>query len=281
MKRPRVGHIEFLNCLPIYWGLARTGALVDVELHKDTPDRLNEKLVSGELDVGPISVVEYLRHRDRLRLIPDIAVAADGAVLSVNLVTKRPLAELPSQPDIALAATSRTGVALARLLLEQRYDRRPRYRHASPVLHEAMDDVDGAVLIGDEALRVHHSPGTLHVTDLAAAWKEWTGQAMVFAVWAARDDYAQDNPDTVAGLHKAFRESIAICESEMETVVASAARWEPFAPEALAEYFEHLQFNLSDDHVKGLVEFSRRAEEYTGVRPLEHPRFIEPTPGMP
>ena len=25
--RPRVGHIQFLNCLPIYWGLMRSGAL--------------------------------------------------------------------------------------------------------------------------------------------------------------------------------------------------------------------------------------------------------------
>lgn len=36
-SRPRVGHIQFLNCLPLYWGLARTGTLLDMELTKDTP----------------------------------------------------------------------------------------------------------------------------------------------------------------------------------------------------------------------------------------------------
>ena len=30
VSRPRVGHIQFLNCLPIYWGLMRSGALLDV-----------------------------------------------------------------------------------------------------------------------------------------------------------------------------------------------------------------------------------------------------------
>jgi hypothetical protein len=68
-QRPRVGHIQFLNCLPIYWGLMRSGALLDVDLRKDTPDRLNTALVAGDLDIGPISLVEYLRHTDELLLL--------------------------------------------------------------------------------------------------------------------------------------------------------------------------------------------------------------------
>ena len=94
LRRPRVGHIQFLNCLPLYWGLMRSGALIDVDLHKDTPDRLNAALVAGELDIGPISLVEYLRHADELLLLPDLAVGSDGPVLSVNIVSTRPLAEL-------------------------------------------------------------------------------------------------------------------------------------------------------------------------------------------
>ena len=52
--RPRVGHIQFLNCLPIYWGLMRSGALIDVDLHKDSPDRLNAGLVAVLLCAGPV-----------------------------------------------------------------------------------------------------------------------------------------------------------------------------------------------------------------------------------
>ena len=59
--RPRVGHIQFLNCLPLYWGLARTGTLLDFELTKDTPEKLSEQLVRGELDIGPVTLVEFLR----------------------------------------------------------------------------------------------------------------------------------------------------------------------------------------------------------------------------
>ena len=94
--RPRVGHIQFLNCLPIYWGLMRSGALLDVDLHKDTPDRLSADLVAGRLDIGPITLVEYLRHADELLLLPNLAVGSDGPVLSVNLISTRPLAEVGS-----------------------------------------------------------------------------------------------------------------------------------------------------------------------------------------
>ena len=72
--RPRVGHIQFLNCLPLYWGLVRSGALLDVELTKDTPERLGDALVAGELDIGPISVVDYLQHSASLQLLLDAGV---------------------------------------------------------------------------------------------------------------------------------------------------------------------------------------------------------------
>jgi chorismate dehydratase len=63
-RRPRVGHIDFLNCLPLFWGLARTGHLLDLDLRRESPERLSDALVAGELDIGPISVMEYLRNAE-------------------------------------------------------------------------------------------------------------------------------------------------------------------------------------------------------------------------
>src|SRR4030095_6108505 len=114
VRRPRVGHIQFLNCLPIYWGLMRSGALLDVDLHKDTPERLSADLVAGDLDIGPITLVEFLRHADELLLLPDLAVGSDGPVLSVNLISTRAPGELNGRP-VALGSWSRTGVLLARM----------------------------------------------------------------------------------------------------------------------------------------------------------------------
>jgi chorismate dehydratase len=269
VDRPRVGHIQFLNCLPIYWGLMRSGALIDVDLRKDTPDRLNTALVNGDLDIGPISLVEYLRHADDLLLLPDLAVGSDGPVLSVNLVSTRPLAELDGRP-VALGSTSRTGVLLAQMLLAQRYGVAPKYFTCPPELTEMLLEADAAVLIGDAALRaLYEAPRRgLTVTDLGQAWRDWSGLPMVFAVWAARRDFASQHPGLVKDVHEAFLRSRDLCLAELDAVAAAAARWEPFDAATLAEYFRALDFSLGDRQVAGLREFARRAAG-TGAVPAE------------
>jgi chorismate dehydratase len=259
VQRPRVGHIQFLNCLPIYWGLMRSGALLDVDLRKDTPDRLNAALVAGDLDIGPISLVEYLRHHEDLLLLPNLAVGSDGPVLSVNLVTTRPLAELDGRP-VALGSTSRTGVLLAQMLLAERYHATPEYFRCPPDLTQMLMEADAGVLIGDPALRaMYEAPDGLRVVDLAEEWRDWTGLPMVFAVWAVRKDFAAAHPGVVKEVHEAFLRSRDLCLDELDTVAEAAARWEPFDAATLANYFRVLDFSLGERQVAGLREFARRA----------------------
>lgn len=269
MRRPRVGHIQFLNCLPLYWGLMRSGALIDVDLHKDTPDRLNTALVGDKLDIGPISVVEYLRHADDLLLLPDLAVGSDGPVLSVNIVSTCPLGALDGR-RVALGSTSRTGVLLARMLLADRYGVRPDFFTCPPDLTEMLLEADAAVLIGDLALRARYEAPRrgLVVTDLGAAWREWTGLPMVFAVFAVRRDYAQAHPGLVKDVHEEFLRSRDLCLAELDEVAAAAARWEPFDAATLASYFRALDFSLGENAVAGLREFAARAAALGEVPPL-------------
>lgn len=259
-RRPRVGHIQFLNCLPIYWGLMRSGALLDLDLHKDTPDRLSGALVDGDLDIGPISLVEYLRHASELLLLPDLAVGSDGPVLSVNLVSTRPVASLDGG-RVALGSTSRTGVLLTQMLLSQRHGVEPSYYRCPPDLSEMLLEADAAVLIGDVALRaMYEAPARgLIVTDLGEAWRDWTGLPMVFAVWAARRDFAAAQPGLVKDVHQAFLRSRDLCLSELDQAATAAARWEPFDADTLAAYFRALDFSLGERQVAGLREFARRA----------------------
>lgn len=265
--RPRVGHIQFLNCLPIYWGLVRSGALLDIDLVKDTPDRLSDRLVSGELDVGPISVAEYLRHSDELVLLPDLAVGSDGPVYSVNLVSKLPLAELGGR-RVALGSTSRTSVLLAAMLLHERHGVVPEYFRCPPDLGQMMQEAEGAVLIGDAALRAHFLDGPrlgLGVHDLGQAWREWTGLPMVFAVWAARHSFVEERPGDAKEVHQLFIRSRDLCTERVDEVAAAAARWEQFDVATLARYFRALDFSLGERQLAGLREFARRAARREAV----------------
>jgi chorismate dehydratase len=264
--RPRVGHIQFLNCLPLYWGLARTGTLLDLELTKDTPDKLNEQVVAGDLDIGPVSLVEFLRHSDELVALPDIAVGCDGPVMSCVIVSQKPLAELHGA-RVALGSTSRTSVRLAQLLLAERYDVVPDYFTCPPDLRLMMQEAEAAVLIGDAALRasLHEAPQLgLHVYDLGTLWKEWTGLPFVFAVWAARRDYVAREPELVRDVHWAFLDSVRLSMEEVGKVAEQAARWEAFDEETLARYFTTLQFTLGERQLAGIREFARRTGPDTG-----------------
>ena len=258
--RPRVGHIQFLNCLPLYWGLVTSGALLDVELTKDTPDRLSDALVRGELDLGPISLVEYLRHADELLLLPDLAVGSDGPVRSVNLVSQLPLDRLDGA-RVALGSTSRTSVLLAQMLLEDRVGVHPSYFTCPPDLAAMMLEASAAVLIGDAALRATHSAPArgLHVHDLGTAWREWSGLPMVFAVWAVRRDFALAHPAIVKEVHGAFVHSRDLSVQRVDEVAAAAARWESFDAATLAAYFRRLDFSLGQRQQAGLREFAARA----------------------
>lgn len=277
-ERPRVGHIQFLNCLPLYWGLVHSGALLDLDLRKDTPDRLSEALVAGELDIGPISLVEYLRHADELVVLPDLAVGSDGPVLSVVLSTQVPIEEIRT---VALGSTSRTSVLLARMMLEDRFGVRPEYVTMPPDVPMMLREADAAVTIGDVALRAyyeHEQGGPDHqpvVLDLGQGWRDWTGLPMVFAIWAARRDFARAHPGLVKEVHGAFRSSLDLALSEVTTVAARAARWEVFDPASLVRYFTTLDFRLGQRQLEGLAEFARRAAARGAVPELREVVFAD------
>ncbi|GAA1220120.1 menaquinone biosynthesis protein [Kitasatospora nipponensis] len=274
-----MGHIQFLNCLPLYWGLARTGSLLDLDLTKDTPEKLSDLLVDGSLDIGPITCVEYLRHADELVVLPDIAVGSDGPVMSCVIVSKLPLDELTGRP-VALGSTSRTSVRLAQLLLEERHGVRPEYFSCPPDLDAMLARADAAVLIGDPALRAtleaRPDSGYL-VHDLGEMWKEWTGLPFVFAVWAARREFVERRPELVAAVHRAFLESRDLSLAEAGRVAEHAARWEAFDAPVLERYFSQaLDFSLGERQLAGIAEFARRVGHDSGFAPDVTIRLLAP-----
>ncbi|MEE4423946.1 MULTISPECIES: menaquinone biosynthetic enzyme MqnA/MqnD family protein [Streptomyces] len=265
-SRPRVGHIQFLNCLPLYWGLARTGTLLDLDLSKDTPEKLSEQLIRGELDIAPVTLVEFLRAADDLVAFPDLAVGCDGPVMSCVIVSQKPLEQLDGG-RVALGSTSRTSVRLAQLLLAEKIGVRPDYYTCPPDLGLMMQEADAAVLIGDAALRanLHDGPRLgLEVHDLGQMWKDWTGLPFVFAVWATRRAYLEREPDVVQEVHEAFLASRDLSLEEVGKVAEQAARWETFDEPVLERYFTTLDFRFGPDQLRGVTEFARRVGPTTG-----------------
>ncbi len=131
--RPKVGHIQFLNCLPLYYGLVKSHALLDIELIKGTPTELNTMLIQNSLDISPISSIEYARHADSLMLFPDFTVSSSGEVKSILLLSRLPAERLGGR-KIALTSTSATSQVLLQIILKHGYKFEPDYIFMLPDL---------------------------------------------------------------------------------------------------------------------------------------------------
>src|SRR5690242_12013719 len=107
----RLGRISYVNMAPVFYRLD-----AEVDEHQGVPTDLNAQLLRGELDLAPISSIEYARHADRLRLLPRLCVSSEGAVDSIQLVARKPLEQVRT---VAVTPESATSVVLTKVLLPE------------------------------------------------------------------------------------------------------------------------------------------------------------------
>jgi chorismate dehydratase len=274
MSRPRLGHIQFLNCLPLYYGLVKSDAILEVDLVKSPPRRLGEMLIAGELDAAPIPAIEYARHADDLVLIPDISISSDGEVQSILLLSKVRAEEMGGKV-VALTDSSRTSQVLTKILLKEHWGVEPEYQEMPSDLASMMREADAALLIGDDALRAYHQPTDLLKYDLGTEWKSYAGLPMVYAVWAVRGEYADANPDNVRRLDWALNDSIRYSAEHAEAVAEYAARWEAMPMSFFASYFDSLRFRFSERYREGMMRYFAEAHAIGELDRVPEPRILE------
>lgn len=275
--RPRVGHIQFLNCLPIYYGLVKGSGILDLELVKGLPTELNALLLEGRLDISPISSIEYARNPEGLLLLPGPTVSCRGRVQSIILLSRLPLEKLDGRP-VALTSSSATSHVLLRILLEKRYRVKPDYFLFDDDPAEAFRHGEAALLIGDRALENLETEADLTVHDLGEEWGNLTGKGMIFALWAVHREFAERQPGLVEHVRRLFRDSIDYSSANLDRIARDAARWERFSPQFLENYFRTLSFGLEEDLDDGLREFYRMATEIGEIPGVPKMEFFSQSP---
>ncbi len=176
----RIGAVNYLNSKPLIHELETLAH--EAELVLEVPSRLADELAVGNLDVALIPVIEYFR-AGSYSVVPNIAIASRGPVLSVTLFSRVPW---PQIRRVALDEGSRTSAALTQILLRKRYEIKP---DLVPLpLDRAAEEVDAdaVLLIGDRAMRAC-LPGFTYAYDLGQEWHDWTGLPFVYAFWAVRE----------------------------------------------------------------------------------------------
>lgn len=272
-RRPQVGHIQFLNLLPLYYGLVKNDVLLNVELVKGAPRELSQALIEGKLDLAPIPAIEYCRHHQKLKLLPKLSVSSDGEVKSILLVSKIPIEEL-THKQVALTNTSATSQILLKIILHYQYGVTPFYFECPSDLPQMLREADAALLIGDDALRAWRQKDTLFKYDLGREWQILTGKKMVYAVWAVRKDFAQKEPELLKRTYEALLGSMEYSQKHLNKIAEYAANWEPFSASFLTRYFETLHFDFSTPYQEGLSWFFQKAKELGFVKKIAPLNFI-------
>ncbi|HUY40494.1 MAG TPA: menaquinone biosynthesis protein [Candidatus Dormibacteraeota bacterium] len=261
----RCGRICYTNDLPIYAAFDAGAIPYPGTLHADVPARLNAMLLAGELDVSPISAFAWARHAGELVLLPDLCIGARDEVVSVVLVSQRPLEQLDGA-RIAVTRESASGANLLRVLLERRFGVHPAYEESADPLADAANGCP-ALLIGDRAIDALLSLPRENVYDLGSLWHEWTRQQTVFAVWAARRDVYDREPQGVRDCMHALTDAYTWSRSHMEFVLAQAQRAYPRPTGFYEEYYGKLNFTFHFAAQCGLEAFCR---ELLAIGAIEH-----------
>lgn len=247
-----LGTVPYLNAIPLYASLETRA---DIQIVRAVPAQLAPMLQRGECDVALIPVVEHLRGIGN-EIISDAGVGADGPVRSVLLFHRAPVSTLHS---VAVDASSRSSVALLRVILHDGYNLSPTFEEAAPSLESMLNAHSAALLIGDPALEAAQNlPGDVEVLDLGEAWKTLTGLPFVFAAWVTRRDLPVKARDELSQLFSQARDD----GLQMLPQLARDERFSPTLPAAVKESYlrEAIKYHHDARFRQGLQEFSRRAE---------------------
>jgi chorismate dehydratase len=246
----RMGAVGYLNARPLTWALDRAPDRWHVRY--DLPSVCARLLYDGEVDLGLVPSIEYLRS-DQYRFVPGVGIGSRGPVASVALFVRRPIGEIR---HIALDTSSRTSVTLIRVLCHHRFRIQPEFVPHGPDLAVMVRDYDAGLLIGDPALEA--DPASLGVTkiDLGAEWTAMTGLPFVYAAWTGRNGAV--TADAVRLLQDAQAEGVA----SYEAIAAEYGRGDAARTERALVYLrDNMRYGLGRDEAAGLQMFLDYAAE--------------------
>jgi chorismate dehydratase len=251
----RLGRISYVNMAPIFFRLD-----ADVDEVVGVPTELNRALVEGTLDLAPISSIEYARNAGRLRVLPRLCVSSEGAVDSIQLVSRAPLESVRS---VAVTPESATSAVLVRVLL--------------PGAEQVPlgEDADAKLLIGDAALKSVFEDPTPHY-DLGRLWLERTGLPMVYAVFACADPA----PDGIVELEDALLEAYRTARERPEELAREASERYGYPAGFLARYFEKLRYRFGPRERAGLLSFFELARDAGELDYVPELRFVVTEPAV-
>jgi chorismate dehydratase len=261
MNVVRLGAVSYLNTKPLVRGLEERADLFTLRF--DVPAQCAALLHEGRVDVGLIPAVEYLR--GDYRIVPGVAIGSDGPIASVAMFSRVPVDRIAT---LALDISSRTSVALTRILCARRWHIAPKFTPAEPDLRPMLARADAALIIGDPALSIDARAAGVIKTDLGSEWKALTGLPFVYAMWTGREGAVE--AAHIDALNAARDRGVV----ELAAIARAEGRGDRAVEQRALSYLrDNLKYGLGEAEIAGLRRFHELAAEQGLVPGLRDLRF--------
>ena len=251
MTALRLGAVSYLNTKPLVYGLDAIPEQFDVRF--DVPAKCATLLHERNVDLGLIPAIEFLRGADDYWMVPGVAIASEGDVASVAVFSTKPIEQVET---IALDLSSRTSVALTKILCAKRWGVAPVFTSAEPELAAMLARADAALVIGDPAMAIDADALGLHKVDLGGEWNAMTGLPFVYAMWTGRQGAA--SPAQCSALREARDDG----EANLARIAAQAGAGDAGRTDRALRYLrDNLKYGLGQREAAGLRRFHELAVE--------------------
>jgi chorismate dehydratase len=247
----RISLVHYLNSAPLGWAFLHGPFRGEFEVIPSSPAKCADQLYGGEVDIGLIPSIEYQRIPN-LQIIPDISISSLGDVRSILLIKPKGKRTINS---VALDTSSRTSVALTKILLQAKMGIRPEFVSCPPDLDSMLERCDAALLIGDAALKVLLEE--YEAVDLAGEWVQWQRKPFVCAFWACRTDASLP-----ADLSSLFLEAKGWGLERRQEIASAYAESLNLPSSFLESYLRYnIDYDMGPGHMEGLTRFHQLAKQ--------------------
>ena len=267
----RIGMVNFINTAPLYEVWQEKIKCPSWQITEAAPTTLNRMLYKNELDLGFVSSHEYAAHPYLYRLLDNLSISATGPVGSVFLFSRLKPEELGGKL-VLLSSQSQTSVALVKIILEEFYHVFPDYAVNNRMQEQGR--ATAVLAIGDDALRLLREKTYPYSLDLSELWHRQTDLPFVFAVWAVREEFWQQDNACVLKIHQELLRCVTEGRKNLRPICEVVAPRIPMSTAACYDYLCGMEYDLSPLKKQALETFFslliKRGEVLPAALPIKY-----------
>jgi len=257
-----IGEISYANVFPIFNMLKKYEGLKFISAF---PSFLNRAVREGGVDVTPCSSIEYARNSDNYFIIPDISISSKVQVKSVCLFSNYDISYLGNK-NIFLTSESGTSVVLLKIILKKFYQMKVNF-----TIDES--NADAYLYIGDKALFEYYKKGFKYIYDLGAQWNNFTGLPFVYALWLVTKEAVNNKRDEMIEFKKLLLKIKDDSKQNLSSLI-DHYYFKGLTSYQIIDYWETIDYSLTDTHIAGLKEFYRLAYDIGEIKKVPDLNFF-------